>query len=154
LLCPSGTLFPSGTSRFFINFILEVGAMSSVLFRSRADLAIEILALQQHVAVLKRKRPRPPLRWSDQLFWIMLRQFWSGWKKVLAVVKPDTVVARHRAAFRCYWRWKSRPPRGRPRIRAEIRDLSCASSDSSCQNEPLLVVSVGSGGAAIPKGSG
>jgi len=96
-----------------------VGAFS----RSRADLALEILALRQQVAVLKRKRPRPPLRWSDRLFWIMLRRLWSGWKDVLLIVKPDTVVAWHRAGFRWYWRWKSRRLPGRRRITLEIRDL-------------------------------
>ena len=83
---------------------------------------LEILALRQQVAVLKRKRPRPPLSWSDRLFWIVLRRFWSGWKDVLAIVKPDTVVAWHRAGFRWYWRWRSRRLRGRPRITTEIRD--------------------------------
>jgi len=57
------------------------------------------------------------------LFWMMLRQFWSSWKSVLIVVKPDTVVAWHRAGFRWYWRWKSRRRRGRRRITPEIREL-------------------------------
>jgi hypothetical protein len=43
-----------------------------------------------------------------RLFWIMLRPLWSGWKDVLLIVKPDTVVAWHWAGFRWYWRWKSR----------------------------------------------
>jgi hypothetical protein len=68
-------------------------------FRSQSDLAVEILALRQQVAVLKRKRPRPTLNWSDRLFWVLLRQFWSSWKSVLIVVKPDTVVGWHRAGF-------------------------------------------------------
>jgi hypothetical protein len=69
--------------------------MVGAFFRSRADLALEIPALQQQVAVLKRKRPRPPLRGSDRLLWIMLRRLWSGWKDVLPIVKPDTVVTWH-----------------------------------------------------------
>lgn len=97
--------------------------MVGAFFRSRADLALEILSLRQQVAVLKWKRPRPPLRWSDRLFWIMLRRFWSGWKDVLVIVRPDTVVAWHRAGFRWYWRWKACPLRGRPQITPEIRDL-------------------------------
>jgi hypothetical protein len=31
-------------------------------------------------------------------------------------VKPDTVVAWHRAGFRLYWRWRSRPCGGRPKV--------------------------------------
>jgi hypothetical protein len=29
----------------------------------------------------------------------------------------------HRAGFRCYWRWKSRPPAGRPQIETDLRVL-------------------------------
>ena len=54
---------------------------------------------------------------------MLLRQFWSSWKSVLIVVKPDTVVGWHRAGFRWYWRWKSRRRRGRPRITPEIREV-------------------------------
>jgi hypothetical protein len=39
------------------------------------------------------------------------------------IVKPETVVAWHRAGFRWYWRWKSRPRGGRPRITEEVRAL-------------------------------
>ena len=38
-------------------------------------------------------------------------------------MKPETVVARRRAGFRWYWRWRSRPRGGRPRITEEIREL-------------------------------
>jgi transposase InsO family protein len=59
----------------------------------------------------------------DRIFWILLRRFWSLWKDVLVIVKPDTVVGWHRAGFRRYWRWRSRQRGGRPRISEEIRDL-------------------------------
>jgi hypothetical protein len=29
--------------------------------------------------------------------------------KVLTIIRPETLVRWHRASFRCYWRWKSRP---------------------------------------------
>jgi hypothetical protein len=106
-----------------VDFVLAMLAGMGAFFRSRSDLALEILALRQQVAVLKRKRPRPLLNSSDRLFWTLLRQFWSSWKSVLIVVKPDTVVGWHRAGFRWYWRWKSRRHRGRPRITPEIREL-------------------------------
>jgi putative transposase len=40
----------------------------------------------------------------------------------LVIVKPATLIGWHRAAFRRFWRWKSRPV-GRPRVTTEIRDL-------------------------------
>jgi hypothetical protein len=39
------------------------------------------------------------------------------------MVKPATAIAWHRAGFRAYWRWKSRPKGGRPRIAPELRRL-------------------------------
>ena len=34
-----------------------------------------------------------------------------------------TLVRWHRAGFRCYWRWKSRPQAGRPQIETDLRAL-------------------------------
>jgi len=84
------------------------------------DIAVEV-ALRQQVAVLKGKRPKPPLCPLDRLFWTVLRATRSRGKDALIIVKPDTVVGWHRAGFRLYWRWKSRPLGGRPRITEEIR---------------------------------
>jgi hypothetical protein len=42
---------------------------------------------------------------------------------VLEIVKSKTVVGWHRAGFRLYWRWKSGPRGGRPRITEGIRAL-------------------------------
>ena len=93
--------------------------------RPRADLVLENLALRQQVAVLEEKHPRPKLSGADRLFWALLRRVWSRWTDVLEIVQPATVVRWHRAGFRAFWRWKSRPkrPPGRPRIDVEVRRL-------------------------------
>jgi hypothetical protein len=57
-------------------FILSILAVIRVFFRSRSDTALEILALRQQVAVLKRKRPRPTLTSLDRFFWTTLHRFW------------------------------------------------------------------------------
>jgi hypothetical protein len=41
----------------------------------------------------------------------------------LKILKPQTVIRWHRAGFRAYWRWKSRPHGGRPKTPADIRQL-------------------------------
>jgi transposase InsO family protein len=76
--------------------------------RTRHDLGLEILALRQQVAVLKRRHPRPRLNSVDRLFWVALKRFWPRWMEALIVVKPETVVDWHRAGFRLYWRLRSR----------------------------------------------
>jgi len=106
-----------------LQLVLSFLGAIRVFFRSRSDTALEVLALRQQVAVLKRRRPRPTLRRLDRLFWTTLRRFWSRWADVLVIVKPETVVGWHRAGFRFYWRWRSRPQGGRPKINDEIRAL-------------------------------
>jgi hypothetical protein len=58
------------------------------------------------------------------VFW---RRHIFGWfpsiLQVLTIIRPETLVRWHRAGFRCYWRWRSRPLGGRPRITPELRVL-------------------------------
>jgi len=103
--------------------VFSILAAVRVFFHSRGDTALEILALRQQVAVLKRKRPRPPLTALDRLFWTALRKVWTRWTEALVIVKPETVVGWHRAGFRCYRRWRSRPRSGRQKIGDDIRGL-------------------------------
>lgn len=95
------------------------------LFRSRRSLLLENLALRQQLATLRRKHPRLRLAAIDKLFWVLARRFWSGWKRALIVVSPETVVRWHRAGFALYWRAISKTRRvlGRKKISKEIRDL-------------------------------
>ena len=113
--------------------ILSLLAAIGVFFRSRTDTAIEVLALRQQVAVLKRKRPRPTFNSGDRLFWTTLRAVWSRWADVLVILKPETVIGWHRAGFRLYWCWRSRPRGGRPRITVEIRVLIRRLADENPQ---------------------
>ena len=53
-------------------------------------------------AVLKRTASRPRLRQLDRVFWALIARLWSGWRDCFLVVKPDTVVAWHRAGFRLF----------------------------------------------------
>jgi hypothetical protein len=94
------------------------------LFRRQAHLAAENLALRQQLAVLEHGPKRPRLRNRGRIFWVWLSRLWAGWRSVLVIVQPDTVLRWHRDGFRLYWRWKSRAGKvGRPRIDAEIRKL-------------------------------
>src|ERR1700737_2941847 len=76
-------------------------ATLSSIFRSRAALGLENLALRHQIGVLQRPaRHRPKLTSGDRLFWICLSRLWRDWRSALAIVKPETVVAWHRAGFR------------------------------------------------------
>jgi putative transposase len=88
--------------------LLNLLASLRSAFRTRAELALENLALRQQLATLHRSAPPPRLRLADRAFWVGLSQIWSRWADALIIVKPDTVVRWHRAGFRLFWRWKSR----------------------------------------------
>jgi len=100
-------------------------ATLSSIFRSRAALELENLALRHQVGVLQRSaRTRPKLTPGDRLLWVCLSRIWRDWRLALAIVKPETVVAWHRAGFRLFWAWKVRRGQpGRPVISREVRDL-------------------------------
>ena len=85
--------------------------------------ALENVALRHQLMVLQRQSGRPRLKDRDRLVWICLRRLWHGWHRALVVVQPATVVKWHRKGFRAYWRWKSQPTGGRPRIDREVREL-------------------------------
>ena len=64
--------------------------------------------------------PAPPADvGGGSIFRLLPKIFFNA----LAIVKPDTIVRWHRAGFRSYWRWKSRPRGGRPTVPLEIREL-------------------------------
>ena len=100
-------------------------ATLSSIFRSRAALGLENLALRHQIGVLQRSAAkRPKLNSVDRLLWICLSRLWRDWRSALAIVKPETVVAWHRACFRLFWTWKVRRGQpGRPVISREVRDL-------------------------------
>src|SRR6266480_953730 len=81
-----------------LHFLFLLSYLRSFL-RSRHHLGLEVLALRQQLAVLKRKHPRPQLRRADRLFWIALSTLWARWSDALILVKPDTVARWHRAGF-------------------------------------------------------
>jgi len=93
-----------------VEFFLAFLAAIRVFFRSRGDTALEVLALRQQGAVLKRKRPRPRLNRLDRFFWTSLRQVWPRWAELLVIVKPETVVGWRHKGFRLFWTWTHRRP--------------------------------------------
>ena len=73
------------------------------LAQSRAALHLEVLALHHQLQVLERSRPRRPrLAKADRWLWVWLSRSWTGWRTALVIVKPETVIARHRQGFRLF----------------------------------------------------
>src|SRR5213594_628823 len=107
-----------------IDFLLLLGRALTGLFRSRARLEAEILVLRQQINVLRRKSPkRPAFSNIDRLLLVWLSRLVPTTLEALTVVRPETVIRWHRAGFRAYWRFRSRPRGGRPKMPLDIRQL-------------------------------
>jgi transposase InsO family protein len=93
-------------------------------FKSKSRLEAENAALRHQLIVLRRKLPgRAPLTNTDRWFLVQLYRWFPSILQVVTIVRPETIVRWHRAGFRCYWRWKSRPRGGRPQIDPDLRAL-------------------------------
>src|ERR1035437_4690636 len=102
-------------------FVLAVLAAP---FKSKSRLEAENAALRHQLIVLQRKvQGRVRLTNSDRGFFIQLYLWFPSILQVLTIIRPETLVRWHRAGFRCYWRWKSRPLGGRPQIETDLRAL-------------------------------
>jgi putative transposase len=94
------------------------------LFRSRASLCLEHLALRHQLAVYQQTVHHPQVRPSDRLFWACLSRLWTGWQQALAFVQPRTILAWQRRRFRDHWRDLSQQGKpGRPAMAKEVRQL-------------------------------
>jgi putative transposase len=102
------------------------------LARSRAALHLEVLALRHQLQVIQRSRPRRLcLVHADRWLWVWLSSVLTGWRTVLVIVKPETVIAWHRRGFPLFWTWKSRRRTGRPTVPSHVRALIRTMSEAN-----------------------
>jgi transposase InsO family protein len=93
-------------------------------FKSKLRLEAENAVLRHQLIVLRRQlKDRARLTSNDRWFFVQMYRCFPSILKVVTIVQPETLVRWHRAGFRCYWRWKSRPQGGRPQIDTEPRAL-------------------------------
>ena len=111
--------------------ILAIQLLNIIIFiLLNRILLLKMVALLQQVAVYKRRQKRPHIKNRDRLFWSLLSQIWQNWRSMLIIVKPETVLRWQKKRFREYWRKKSKPGPGRPRISKEhISYIQRISSD-------------------------
>src|SRR5713226_1617811 len=111
-------------------FVLAVLASP---FESKSRLEAENAVLRHQLIVLGRKvRGRAQLTNNDRWFLVQMYRWFPSILTVVTIVQPETLVRWHRAGFRRYWRWKSNPRGGRPRI-----EIACADPADE-HGEPAL----------------
>jgi putative transposase len=85
-------------------------------------LTAENLFLRKQLAPFReREKKAVPTTAADGFVFSKMAR-WFDWHSALVIVKPATLIGRHRVVFRRFWRWKSRPV-GRLPVTTEIRDL-------------------------------
>lgn len=87
--------------------------------KTALDKDLEIALLRQQLLALQRKHPKPKVGLWFRVTWAMICGRWPRWKEACVLVKPETVVAWHRAGFKLFWKAKSHKRGGR-RDRAEL----------------------------------
>lgn len=96
----------------------------TAIFKSRARLVAENLCLRHQLIVFKRRQVKPRVHDEDRRFWVLACRWFSGWRRSLIIVKPETVISWHRKGWKAYWRWRSRHTKtGRRNIEPALRDL-------------------------------
>jgi transposase InsO family protein len=107
-----------------IEFIrLCLGLLLSI-FKSRAALQAENLALRHQLCVYLRSVTKPKVQRADRILWSFLAKTWPEWRDALIFVKPETVIRWQRKRFKEHWRRLSCSGKsGRPPIQNEVKEL-------------------------------
>ena len=117
--------------RTVLRIACEVLRLVSTAARSHAHLAAENLFLRRQLALYVERQVRP--RRADDATRIVLVALSRliEWRRLLTVVKPDTLIRWHRKGFALCWRWKSKP-HGRPRLPTDLQQLIAEMAAANC----------------------
>src|ERR1022692_130664 len=104
-----------------IRLVGEALHLCRLAFRSPRSIRAENLLLRRQLALYVERGIK--LRRIDHVTRIslaILSRFFN-WREALVIVHPETIIRWHRAGWKLFWRWKSRP--GRPPIPKALRAL-------------------------------
>ena len=100
-----------------------IAAVAVDTTRTKQELVAQNALLRQQLIVLRRSVNKPRIEDSDRLIMVLLARLDTGWRQVLEIVQPDTLLRWHRRLFKLIWRRKSMP-KGQPaRLPQETIDL-------------------------------
>ena len=97
------------------------------LVRSRVSLVAENELLRQQLVAAKCRLQGKHIHFSTTQRWLIGRMAIAAtaWRTALAMVQPATVLRWHRAGFRLFWHWRSRPKGRKPSGHADaIREMA------------------------------
>src|ERR1700741_3701796 len=93
-----------------IGLLCLVLTVLALPFESKLRLEAENAVLRHQLNVLRRRlHGRVRLTNHDRWFFIRPYRLFPSILQDITIIRPETLVGWHRAGFRGYWRWKSRP---------------------------------------------
>jgi len=107
--------------RVVLQLLADCGGLLALTVRPRRSIEAENLVLRRQLALFKERGVKPRRIDAATRMSLAWLSRWCDWRSCLIVVRPETVVRWHRAGWRLFWRYKSRP--GRPPIPLEMRQL-------------------------------
>lgn len=106
------------------------------LFRSRASLCLENLALRHQVTLYKQAMPRPRLHPTDRLFTVIAwqrKRFRAHWRRLSQRGTPGRPALAKEVRDLIRQMWQAHPTWGSPRIVGELRKLGIAVAKSTVE---------------------
>ena len=108
-------------ARIIQYLLADLVSLLTLTVRSRRSIEAENLVLRRQLALFKERGVKARrIDAATRLSLVWLSRL-CDWRSCVIVVRPETVVRWHRAGWRLFWRYKSRP--GRPPIPRELRQL-------------------------------
>ncbi|WP_370372291.1 helix-turn-helix domain-containing protein [Catenulispora sp. GP43] len=104
--------------RLLYRIFVQVLSWLALLARSSVSKDVEILALRQEVAVLRRSNPKPRIGWTDRAVLAALSRLLPKTLRAHRIVTPGTLLRWHRRLLAAKWR-QPKPP-GRPPIPDDV----------------------------------
>ena len=119
--CSEGLLV---TASFLYLLARRVLALVLLRLRSTEYKELEIIALRQELAVLRRQVHNPEPRPAERAFLAAASRVLPrpSWQRVF-FVRPETLLRWHRRAVASRWTYPGQP--GRPGVSAQVTDLIC-----------------------------
>src|SRR5262245_50838826 len=109
-------------ARALLYILTDIVQFTRTAVRSHAQLAAENLFLRKQLALYVERQVKPQRADDATRIVLVALSRLIEWRRILTIVKPDTLIHWHRKGFQLFWRWKSRP-RGRPRVPDDLQQL-------------------------------
>ena len=109
-------------TRTLLYILAHIVRFAGTVVRPHIKVAAENLFLKKQLALYVERQVKSRRADDATRIVLVVLSRLIEWRRILTIVKPDTLIRWHRKGFQLFWRWKSRP-RGRPRVPADLQEL-------------------------------